>query len=549
MPRPEQWDLRAALVSGVRGDGTVVGIVGASPVTGIAGTAGLGKTTTANWLALDPCVRSAFRDGVFWLEFGKERTAMQRLVRLAELLGVPPEDLDRLERRGLDSVRDEVARRLKDRCCLIILDDVWDEQQPKPFQQLAGGRVTVLMTTRKSSIVDAFGEQLARLELRPMEDEAATRLMVQSSGKADDELHGPSLAKLAKMCAGVPAMLRSVGRMCNTRSAEAVVKWFADHKLRHRMPTSMASADGYQQDAAEGNLFLAYEGQLDGLAERTRSWQRAARCAPSFPRTRRCRWRFCPTCGALTRRRRARSSSAWEASTWWSWWTTGRGSGCWIRCATTCAAAARARSKGGTRSCLGRAGRATWAISRDGYWEGRDGGRRFMHHLNGCKGKLGVGSLGAIERLAFQLDEVGDAGAASLALGAGEECHAADARTWLWQQVGDAGAASLASALEKNATLQTLELERQARWEHAGAASLASALETNATLQTLDLGSNEVGDAGAASLASALETNATLQKLSLGRQRGGRCGRGVARVGAREECHAADARPSAQRGG
>ena len=70
MPRPEQRDLRDALVSGVRGDGMVVGIVGASPVTGIAGTAGLGKTTTANWLALDPCVRSAFRDGVFWLEFG-----------------------------------------------------------------------------------------------------------------------------------------------------------------------------------------------------------------------------------------------------------------------------------------------------------------------------------------------------------------------------------------------------------------------------------------------------------------------------------------------
>ena len=55
--------------------------------------------------------------------------------------------------------------------------------------------------------------------------------------------------------------------MCNKRSAEAVVKWFEDHKLRHRMPTSMARADGYQQDAAKGNLFLAYEGQLEWLAE------------------------------------------------------------------------------------------------------------------------------------------------------------------------------------------------------------------------------------------------------------------------------------------
>ena len=276
MPRPEQWDLRASLVNGVRGDGTVVGIVGANAVTGIAGTAGLGKTTTANWLALDPIVRSAFRDGVFWLEFGKERTAMQRLMRLAELLGVLPEDLNRLEGLGVDAVRDEVAKQLKGRCCLIILDDVWDKQQPKPFQKLACGRVSVLMTTRKSFIVEAFGEQLSRLSLRPMEDDVSTRLMVQSSGKEIVELHGPSLAKLVKMCAGVPAMLRSVGRMCHKRSAEVVVTWFADHKLSHRMPKSMASADGYQQDAADGNLFLAYEGQLEGLAERDE--ELATRC-------------------------------------------------------------------------------------------------------------------------------------------------------------------------------------------------------------------------------------------------------------------------------
>ena len=100
---------------------------------------------------------------------------MQQLVRLAQLLGVPPEDLDRHERRGVDSVRDEVARRLKERSCLIILDDVWEEEQLKPFQKLAGGRVTVLMTTRKSSIVDAFGEQVARLELRPVEQRQGSR--------------------------------------------------------------------------------------------------------------------------------------------------------------------------------------------------------------------------------------------------------------------------------------------------------------------------------------------------------------------------------------
>ena len=36
-----------------------------------------------------------------------------------------------------------------------------------------------------------------------------------------------------------------------------------------------------------------------------------------------------------------------------------------------------------------------------GYWDDHVGGRHFMHHFNGCKGKLGEGSLGAIERLKY----------------------------------------------------------------------------------------------------------------------------------------------------
>merc|ERR1711939_196428 len=62
-------------------------------------------------------------------------------------------------------------------------------------------------------------------------------------------------------------MLRSVGKMCGKKSAEATVRYFEEQKLSHRLPEEMAEADGYQQDAAEGNLFLAYQGQVDWLAE------------------------------------------------------------------------------------------------------------------------------------------------------------------------------------------------------------------------------------------------------------------------------------------
>ena len=62
MPRPEQLGLRDTIVSGhVKGARGVVGLTGSPTATGIAGTPGLGKTTTAIWLARDPVVRSAFR--------------------------------------------------------------------------------------------------------------------------------------------------------------------------------------------------------------------------------------------------------------------------------------------------------------------------------------------------------------------------------------------------------------------------------------------------------------------------------------------------------
>jgi len=50
---------------------------------------------------------------------------------------------------------------------------------------------------------------------------------------------------------------------------------------------------------------------------------------------------------------------------------------------------------------LGACPREVGLAAGSGYWDGRVGGRHFMHHFNGCKGKLGEGSLGAIERLKY----------------------------------------------------------------------------------------------------------------------------------------------------
>ena len=288
MRRPEQKELRAALVGGARDDGVIVSIVdsgtmggmggmgggdgrmgstsGLRAFTGIAGTAGLGKSVLASWLCRDVLVRTAYRDGAFWLEFGKSRNGFEGLARLARLLGISHREVEKHRRRNSTDLVDEVAHQLRGKHVLIVLDDIWDEEQPQPFRRLATGTVTVLMTTRKGQIVDVFGSSLLSVPLRPLDAAAALRLIVLTSGRGHatltlDGRDARALDVLVAMCAGLPAMLRSVGRMCSNRSPQAVVQFFVTHRDSQRIPRTMARADGYNVESAKGNLFMAYEGQ------------------------------------------------------------------------------------------------------------------------------------------------------------------------------------------------------------------------------------------------------------------------------------------------
>jgi len=408
--RPELDKLRDALVSATDTD-----------VTGIAGMPGLGKTTTATWLALDSIVRNAYRDGIFWLEFGQKRTAEQQLSRLATLLGVPDGDLARREQRGTASVRHEVARRLKDKRCLIILDDVWNEAQPTPFQWLAGGHVKVLMTTRKGLIVEQSGEKLARLELSPLDDASTMQLLVLAAGRV---LPGPPLAKLVNKCAGLPAMAQSLGRMCSVRSADEVVTWLDTHKLHHRLPKMMAAAKGYQQDAAKGNIFLAFEGQLNGLEAEGES-ELVKRCTmlAIFPED-----TDVPV-GVLSDLWGLDAAETIEVVERLAYEYL-------IVFDYTCSGSKMIRLLDPVRDYLGCRGKndlACWharllgaststsptevgggdELGESGYyWNGNDGYHNFMHHLDGCNGELGVGMLGDIECLNFFDCGADDAGVA-----------------------------------------------------------------------------------------------------------------------------------------
>ncbi len=175
----------------------------------VRGMGGAGKSVLANAIARDLDVRNHFRDGLFWITVGQEGAGTESKAKLlqtslAKRLG---ETLD------ADSVH-EGKQRLRmlfaDRCCLIILDDVWE---PLDAQRLdvveAGSRSRIMITTREGRVATQIDAQEIRLD--KLSPEQAIRLLSDWYGRPVDE--DAEARKVAKECGFLPLALAVCGAM------------------------------------------------------------------------------------------------------------------------------------------------------------------------------------------------------------------------------------------------------------------------------------------------------------------------------------------------
>ncbi|MEN8179136.1 MAG: NB-ARC domain-containing protein [Pseudomonadota bacterium] len=158
--------------------------------TALQGSGGYGKTTLASIVCHHEQIISNYDDGVLWVSLGETPNVQGELTKLyAALTGERPSFID------IDDASIQLAERLDQKNCLLVVDDVWDPNHLRPF--LRGGRLcSRLITTRHLRVVIEVGasrtvvdkmtqeqalEMLtARLKSRPVELEAlrvlATRL-------------------------------------------------------------------------------------------------------------------------------------------------------------------------------------------------------------------------------------------------------------------------------------------------------------------------------------------------------------------------------------
>lgn len=219
------------------------------------GMAGVGKTTMAALVARHSDVRRFFKDGIAWVHVGKEELDYKRYTQclrelvaqlvfydgdplFAELLHTPGEPSSKRKRREegfMIYARDTVTDLLQMRNVLVILDDIYYEQDLEWFhfipQVPQKSRLSkkkeeafsssLLVTTKMRDLLPAADT----VEIDLLEETDAIKLLVTESGQSSDHVMASSkeARQVVRECANHPLAVKSVGRWLSLKHATAGV--------------------------------------------------------------------------------------------------------------------------------------------------------------------------------------------------------------------------------------------------------------------------------------------------------------------------------------
>ena len=256
IPRPEVSDaIKMAILA-------ANGVPGILVVGAIQGLGGIGKSVLATALAHDPQVCALFPDGVLWATLGQEPETLSLLTSwLRDGLG----DYDYQPLR-IDDASLHLRMLLRDKACLLVVDDVWQSAAVQPF--LAGGpQCRALVTTRRVDVADALGASLFPLDV--MTEEQALALLGARLGRS---LAGRERAEALRV-------VRAVGNLPLALELAAVrvgrgVTWGELGAALEAEIVHLETLDSVRDRRGQPRLDAAFRLSLDALyAENLGVWQ------------------------------------------------------------------------------------------------------------------------------------------------------------------------------------------------------------------------------------------------------------------------------------
>lgn len=184
-------------------------VVSAEKTAGVAGMGGIGKSVLAAAFCRSCETRRAFVDGIVWLKFREDPDVLGHLTLVGRCIG-------NLGTSAYPDIRTAAARLsevLKDKRCLLVLDDVRQIEHAESFPDILGPRCRLLITTRDASITASLGASALSLDVLSVP--ASLALLARWAGCDVTEL--PDIARdLVAECGCLPFALAIVGAMART---------------------------------------------------------------------------------------------------------------------------------------------------------------------------------------------------------------------------------------------------------------------------------------------------------------------------------------------
>jgi tetratricopeptide (TPR) repeat protein/transcriptional regulator with XRE-family HTH domain len=229
-----------------------------APVVVVSGAPGSGKTTLVVHAA--DAMSGRFADGRLFADLrGMDAAPIsshEALARLLRALGSPETDIpaDVAERAGL------YRSLLRERRCLIVLDNAADEAQVRPLLP-GGGRSLVVITSRRAL---AGLEGVHHLPLTEMPPEDAVDFLDKIIRSGREAARTEDLEDLARLCGNLPLALRIAGSRLLSRPT-----WNVEQLTGRLMDEERRLAALSAGDLRVGAAFALSYRQLSARGRRT----------------------------------------------------------------------------------------------------------------------------------------------------------------------------------------------------------------------------------------------------------------------------------------
>lgn len=216
------------------------------------GMGGIGKTSIARALCDDPAVQAAFPDGILWVTLGKAPELIPKIREWVSVVGGTISE----NAPTVDSLKNTLTKLLKDRTCLLIVDDVWRVSHAEAF--LGGGmRCRYLLTTRKAEIATKLN---ASVLPTPLMTEAEAVALLEMWAKGCLAQTDPALNKhIVKQLEYLPLAIKLAGAQLQRIPLD---KWFQTFDVR--------TLKFLEVEHPHDSLELTFELSLEELDEQSR---------------------------------------------------------------------------------------------------------------------------------------------------------------------------------------------------------------------------------------------------------------------------------------